>query len=122
MEIYFQTWHWPCSAPPSKGGTSPMRTTPLILMIALLAACGGEEDQERRRIAAYDALDGCFVNQDEESCLANADRCVWYDLGMPCAEGEPCVSGVCQDIDPCRAHTDAESCAADGANRCAWAD
>ena len=98
-----------------------MRSSRLVLfLVAAAAACSGE-DPRPRQLTAYDTLDSCAAF-DEETCLDNADRCVWYALGMPCTEGEPCVTGVCQDIDPCRVHTDAESCAADADNRCAWAD
>jgi len=98
-----------------------MRSFRLALAFTALAACSSDEP-ERRQIAAYDTLDSCTVYQDKEECVANADRCVWYGLGKPCTEGEPCVSGVCQDIDPCRVHTDADSCAADSDNTCAWAE
>jgi hypothetical protein len=99
-----------------------MRSSRLALTLAALAAaCSSDDDSRTRQIAAYDTLDSCTAYQDEESCLANADRCVWYALGIPCAEGEPCVSGVCQDIDPCRVHTDSDSCTADSDNNCAWA-
>ncbi len=96
------------------------RIVPLLLATAAAAACSSEDTT--RTTTAYDTLDSCSVYADEETCLANADRCVWYGLGMPCVEGEPCVSGVCQDIDPCRVHTDVDSCAADTDNRCAWAE
>ena len=99
-----------------------MRSSRLVLTLAALAAACSSEDPRSHHITAYDTLDSCTAFSDEATCLENADRCVWYALGMPCVEGEPCVSGVCQDIDPCRVHTDAESCAGDTGNRCAWAD
>ena len=94
----------------------------LALAFAVLAAACSSDDSQTRQIAAYDTLDSCAAYKDEAACLENADRCLWIGLGMPCTEGEPCISGVCQDIDPCRVHTDADSCAADSDNRCAWAD
>jgi hypothetical protein len=94
----------------------------LALAFAVLAAACSTDDSRTHQITAYDTLDSCAAYKDEDTCLENADRCVWYALGMPCVEGEPCVSGVCQDIDPCRVHTDVDSCAADTDNRCAWAD
>jgi hypothetical protein len=64
-----------------------------------------------------------------ETCGADsADRCVWYALGIPCVEGQPCRSGVCQQApvppppDTCAAHTDAQSCSADATNMCAWVE
>jgi hypothetical protein len=42
-------------------------------------------------------VDPCSEHTDEVTCLADtANLCTWYNLGIPCVEGEPCVSGVCQ--------------------------
>ena len=98
---------------------------PIVSLLALLApACASNDaaEEDRNRVLAYDARDACTAHDDADACLADADRCIWYDLGAPCQEGEPCVSGVCQDIDPCRAYTDPESCTAATDERCAWAD
>jgi Cys-rich repeat protein len=43
------------------------------------------------------APDECSQITDQESCSANPD-CGWFAFGMPCVEGEPCISGVCQTI------------------------
>jgi hypothetical protein len=37
-----------------------------------------------------------------------------------CMPGEPCDPCDCGTTDPCAAHTDAETCRADGANACVW--
>lgn len=41
------------------------------------------------------APDECSQITDEASCSANP-ACQWFYFGMPCVEGEECVSGVCQ--------------------------
>jgi hypothetical protein len=47
-----------------------------------------------------DMSDPCLDHTDEASCLADgANACQWLQLGIPCFEGEPCVSGVCQHLD-----------------------
>jgi len=38
--------------------------------------------------------DQCKVYDDQTSCDAHSP-CHWYDLGIPCQVGQPCVSGVC---------------------------
>jgi len=41
--------------------------------------------------------DPCLEHADETACLADtANECTWIAFGIPCTEGEPCVSGVCQ--------------------------
>ena len=91
-----------------------------LLFTACLASDSSDDKDESHHVLAYDTLDACAGLDTEEACLADA-TCTWYALGIPCQEGETCVSGVCQDIDPCRAHTDPDACAADADNRCAWA-
>jgi hypothetical protein len=103
-----------------------MRALSLIAALPILvAACLTSEEgdaPDHHRVLAYDTLDACAVHQAEDACVADGERCLWYAFGAPCQEGEPCVTGVCQDIDPCRAHGDAQSCGAATDDRCAWAE
>jgi len=39
--------------------------------------------------------DACKVYVSSSTCEAHAD-CVWFDLGIACRVGEPCISGECQ--------------------------
>lgn len=71
--------------------------------------------------------DPCTAFTDSQSCSADtSDRCTWYALGIPCMEGQPCRSGVCQQApEPppagaCGDHTDLASCWADTAHGCSW--
>jgi hypothetical protein len=39
--------------------------------------------------------DPCTQYTDETACTTDT-TCIWYAIGAPCIEGEPCLSGVCQ--------------------------
>lgn len=43
--------------------------------------------------------DPCAQHADAAACAADA-ACTWYGLGVPCAAGEACRSGVCQTRPP----------------------
>ena len=88
----------------------------VVCCLVFVASCTGGST---RQISAFNTLDPC-TDYDEATCLDN-EQCEWFALGAPCIEGEPCKSGVCQQIDPCRTYTDADACASDTANQCAWA-
>lgn len=62
----------------------------LSFCLAAVACTGGSTGQ----IRSFNTVDPCH-DADEESCLAD-DRCQWFEIGAPCIEGEPCISGVCQ--------------------------
>lgn len=99
-----------------------LAAAPLLVLFSACAPVGDDGGQagEHEGVLAYDTLDACAALDNEEECLADK-TCTWIGLGIPCNAGETCISGVCQDIDPCHAYKDAETCAADTDNRCAWA-
>ncbi|HEY3446844.1 MAG TPA: hypothetical protein VGK67_10795 [Myxococcales bacterium] len=43
--------------------------------------------------------DPCAAHADATSCAADA-TCIWYGMGVPCAAGQECRSGVCQTLPP----------------------
>jgi hypothetical protein len=48
-----------------------------------------------------DPTDPCAEHGDEASCSADGvNACSWLAIGMPCAEGEVCATGVCQHLEP----------------------
>ena len=81
-----------------------MRRT--VTLVLLLAACGRSETASSQ-IPAYLVGDPCHGRSDAQSCGADP-TCQWMPLGIACAVGAPCISGVCEEVDPCRAHADPE--------------
>jgi hypothetical protein len=87
----------------------------IALLVLSLAACGRSDTTDR--VPAYLVGDPCHDRSDAKACGADP-TCQWMPLGIACAEGAACISGVCQAIDSCRAHGDEASCTADAS--CDW--
>src|SRR4030095_10730460 len=89
------------------------------LLLLALGACSSDKSSTNQKIAAYEATDPCSQHRQETDCTTDtANACQWISLGIPCAEGTDCPSGVCHAPEPCRVHTDDASCLADPA--CEW--
>src|SRR5689334_16690315 len=86
------------------------------LFVALVACSGGSEQS---RIPGYLTSDACNDFGDPDSCAAGG--CAWAGIEA-CPDGTDCPEGVCYQPDPCTAHDDADSCAADAENGCQWAE
>lgn len=49
--------------------------------------------------AGQTTTDPCSAHTDSQSCTGDtANECHWFALGIPCQIGQPCISGVCQQV------------------------
>ena len=60
-------------------------------LLCFLVACAADKTSST---GAEVTGDDCAVHNDQASCAADTG-CQWEDLGRPCQDGQPCVSGVC---------------------------
>lgn len=90
----------------------------LLLALVVLGAC---TQSKSSRVAAYLTSDTCHAHGDAATCGSDA-ACEWLELGIACAPGATCPTGVCAAIDPCGGHGDPTSCTGDTGNGCAWAN
>jgi hypothetical protein len=98
--------------------TTLTRPALLALAAAALLGCSAPSTGSSKKLIAYDPTDSCSQYTTADTCAAAG--CNWYGIGAACPEGVDCPDGVCQSPDPCIAHTDRDSCAADTGNACAW--
>jgi hypothetical protein len=88
------------------------------LVFGCFVGCGqGGGPTFQEQLPAYLAGDVCHGRADAAACAADA-RCQWFALGIACRDGAPCLSGVCQERDPCAA-LDEAACGKDAT--CMWA-
>jgi hypothetical protein len=71
----------------------------LAALLAFLAACGATSSTGSGASAVVTG-DSCALHQDDPSCRADPQGCVWYSNTRPCQLGQPCPAGWCSKAQP----------------------